>query len=261
MLTSGLLVGGTRLRGWLRLKPLQRPRAGPEARAPGVLPWRQERSPRSPARTRDAERQRGHEPPTNQEGVRAVLPGIRRTIGAAREGKAPATADVLKQMLALCPDTLTGKRDRALLALGFAGAFRRSELVALEVADLTEVPDGLRRSAAARPTQEGEGAEVAIPRGGYRQPPVEAVQAWLAAAGMGLKAGASNRGRLLAISAAVAETTLLARSVSCGAAIGTTPEAQPKQWSLPADRVPLPELQYLGAGGDQIYLTDWARHS
>jgi hypothetical protein len=42
----------------------------------------------------------GHEPPTNQEGVRAVPRGIRRTIGAAREGKAPATADVLKQMLA-----------------------------------------------------------------------------------------------------------------------------------------------------------------
>jgi hypothetical protein len=34
--------------------------------------------------------------------------------------------------------------DRALLCLGFAGAFRRSELCALEVADLTEVPDGLR---------------------------------------------------------------------------------------------------------------------
>ena len=31
----------------------------------------------------------GHEPPTNQEGVRAVLRGIRRTIGSARQGKAP----------------------------------------------------------------------------------------------------------------------------------------------------------------------------
>jgi hypothetical protein len=50
----------------------------------------------------------GYEPPTTQEGVRAVLRGIRRTIGAAREGKAPATADVLKPMLALCPDTLAG---------------------------------------------------------------------------------------------------------------------------------------------------------
>jgi hypothetical protein len=65
----------------------------------------------------------GHEPPTSQEGVRGVLRGIRRTIGAAREGKAPAPADALKEMLALCPDTLAGKRDRALLALGFAGGF------------------------------------------------------------------------------------------------------------------------------------------
>ena len=100
----------------------------------------------------------GHEPPTNQEGVRAVLRGIRRTIGAAREGKAPATADVLKQMLALCPDTLIGKRDRALLALGFAGAFRRSELVALQVEDLVETPDGLRVAIRRSKTdQEGQG--------------------------------------------------------------------------------------------------------
>ena len=105
-----------------------------------------------------------------------------RTTGTASEGQAPATADVLKQMLALCPDTLVGKRDRALLAFGFAGAFRRSGLCALEVADLTETPDGLRilirRS---KGDQEGQGQEVAIPRG-YRLRPVEAVQTWLAAA-------------------------------------------------------------------------------
>jgi integrase len=64
--------------------------------------------------------------------------------GAAKQGKAPATADPIGQMLALCPDNMIGRRDRALLALGFAGAFRRSELCALDVADLTEVPDGLR---------------------------------------------------------------------------------------------------------------------
>jgi len=84
-------------------------------------------------------------------------------------------------MLDACPDTM-GHRDRALLALGFAGAFRRSELVALEVADLTEVPDGLRvRIRRSKTDQEGEGAEIAIPRG-YRLRPVEAVQTWLAAA-------------------------------------------------------------------------------
>ena len=124
----------------------------------------------------------GHEPPTNAEGVKAVLRGIRRTIGAATQGKAPATADVLTSMLALCPDTLIGKRDRALLALGFAGAFRRSELCALDVADLTETPDGLRVLIRHSKTdQEGQGQEVAIPRG-YRLRPVEAVQTWLAAA-------------------------------------------------------------------------------
>ena len=88
----------------------------------------------------------------------------------------------MKIQLALCPATLAGHRDRALLALGFAGALRRSELVALEVADLTEVPDGLRvRIRRSKTDQEGEGAEIAIPRG-YRLRPVEAVQAWLAAA-------------------------------------------------------------------------------
>ena len=87
-------------------------------------------------------------------------------------------------MVALCPDSLIGKRDRALLCLGFAGAFRRSELCALEVADLTEVPDGLRilirRS---KGDQEGAGQEVAIPRG-YKLRPVEAVQTWLNSAGI-----------------------------------------------------------------------------
>jgi hypothetical protein len=66
------------------------------------------------------------------------------------------------------------KRDRALLALGF-------ELCALEVADLTETPDGLRVLIRHSKTdQEGQGAEVAILRG-CRLRPVEALQAWLAA--------------------------------------------------------------------------------
>jgi integrase len=124
----------------------------------------------------------GHEPPTSAEGVKAALRGIRRTIGAAKQGKAPATADLIGQMLVLCPDNMIGRRDRALLALGFAGAFRRSELCALDVADLTEVPDGLRilirRS---KGDQEGQGQEIAIPRG-YKLRPVEAVQTWLASA-------------------------------------------------------------------------------
>jgi hypothetical protein len=52
------------------------------------------------------------------------------------------------------------------LLLGFAGAFRRSELVALDVADIEETPEGLlvtiRRS---KTDQKGLGRKVAIPRG------------------------------------------------------------------------------------------------
>jgi len=51
-------------------------------------------------------------------------------------GKTPATADLIARLLAACPPTLIGLRDRALIAFGFAGAFRRSELLALEVAGL-----------------------------------------------------------------------------------------------------------------------------
>ena len=123
----------------------------------------------------------GHEPPTSSEAVKVVLRGIRRTIGSAKQGKAPATADLIGQMVALCADNMIGKRT-ARCSAWVCGAFRRSELCALEVAGLTEVPDGLRvlirRS---KGDQEGQGVEVAILRG-CRLRPVKAVQSWLAAA-------------------------------------------------------------------------------
>ena len=125
----------------------------------------------------------GHrEPPSNAETVKAVMRGIRRAIGTASMQKAPATADIIGEMLKYCPDNLRGKRDRALLTLGFAGAFRRSERVALSIEDLAEVPDGLRVTICRSKTdQEGVGQGIAIPTG-YRPRPMEAVQAWLAAA-------------------------------------------------------------------------------
>ena len=81
-----------------------------------------------------------------------------------------------------CARTRSPARDRALLALGFAGAFRRSELCALEAEDLVETPDGLRVLIRRSKTdQEGQGAEVAILRG-CRLRSVEAMQTWRAAA-------------------------------------------------------------------------------
>ncbi|SFV17107.1 Site-specific recombinase XerD [Methylobacterium sp. 174MFSha1.1] len=122
--------------------------------------------------------------PTEDEAVRATMKGIRRKVGTAPDQKAAATADVLMAMLMRTPDTLTGKRDRALLALGFAGAFRRSELVALDVSDLREDPEGLRvlvrRS---KVDQEGAGFEKATPHGRFIRP-VALLRDWLETAGI-----------------------------------------------------------------------------
>jgi site-specific recombinase XerD len=122
--------------------------------------------------------------PCTAEDVKVILAGIRRTLGTAPKRKAAATAERVRAMLDACPNTMIGLRDRALLALGFAGAFRRSELVALRVEDLTECPDGyrvlIRRS---KTDQTGEGHEIVIPRG-LKIRPVEAVQTWLQAAGI-----------------------------------------------------------------------------
>ena len=123
--------------------------------------------------------------PTDDEAVHAAMKGIRRKLWGRRvDQKAAATADILAALLMRTPDTLTGKRDRALLALGFAGAFRRSELVALDVADLREDAEGLRvivrRS---KVDQEGQGFEKAIPHGRFIRP-VALVREWLDAAGI-----------------------------------------------------------------------------
>lgn len=90
-----------------------------------------------------AHRAGGHEPPTNSMPVKAVIRGIRRTIGTKVTRKAPATADTLKKMLRRIPDGHIGKRDRALLLLGFAAALRRSELAGLQVTDLERSPEGI----------------------------------------------------------------------------------------------------------------------
>ncbi|HEX4409935.1 MAG TPA: site-specific integrase [Xanthobacteraceae bacterium] len=137
------------------------------------------------AAIRYAHRAAGHDTPTGDERVRAVLAGIRRTVGAAPKRKKAATSDVVLAMAAPSPNaSLRDLRDRAILLLGFAGAFRRSELVALDTADLAETPQGLlvtiRRS---KTDQDGQGRTVAIPRGDTACP-VAALAAWRAAAGI-----------------------------------------------------------------------------
>ena len=80
------------------------------------------------------------------------------------------------------PLTVTGVRDRAIILLGFAGALRRSELVALNVADIEMTENGLLvRILRSKTDQEAEGAVVAVLSGGTYCP-AEAVLSWLTAA-------------------------------------------------------------------------------
>jgi site-specific recombinase XerD len=79
------------------------------------------------------------------------------------------------------PGTLRGTRDRALVLLGFGGAFRREELMSLNVADLEFVTDGLRVTIRHSKTdQESIGQTIAVARG-TTCCPIAAVQEWLAA--------------------------------------------------------------------------------
>ena len=104
--------------------------------------------------------------PTDAEGVKATMRGIRRTFGSAKIRKAPAVAGKVLGMVATAPDRLSGLRDRALLLIGFGGALRRSELVALDVADIQETETGLLvKIRGSKTDQERAGATIAIARG------------------------------------------------------------------------------------------------
>ena len=118
--------------------------------------------------------------------VSEVWKGIKRAKGTGQTAKAPVlTADV-RAMVNTLEDSLLGTRDRALLLIGFAGAFRRSELVNLIRANVEFNRDGLvvtlRRS---KTDQEGEGRKIGLPFGSNPSTcPIRALQAWLEASGI-----------------------------------------------------------------------------
>jgi integrase len=126
----------------------------------------------------------GHQSPSEARAVRDLLAGMRRTHGVATYGKEALLSDDLRAIVRELGDSPRDTRDRALLLVGFAGAFRRSELVSLEVEDVRYVPEGLviqlRRS---KSDQEAQGREVPIPSGTRAETcPVTALRAWTARA-------------------------------------------------------------------------------
>lgn len=127
----------------------------------------------------------GYQSPTKDGRVREILKGLVRERGSATKSKTALGTNELRAMLAALPTTTIGIRDRALLLLGFLGAFRRSELASLTVDDLEFIPeDGLavciQRS---KTDQEAVGRLVGVPYGKSPETcAVIATQSWLDAA-------------------------------------------------------------------------------
>lgn len=117
--------------------------------------------------------------PTKSDIVKTTLRGIKRTFGTKQRQVSPV---LTKDIFEMWQDFkgIKGIRDRALLLIGFAGAFRRSELVALDISDLDFVEQGLiitlRKS---KTDQEAEGRKIAIPFGRFAACPVKSLQEWL----------------------------------------------------------------------------------
>lgn len=147
--------------------------------------------------------------PADDPQVANVLQGLGRLLPKQpRQVKALRASD-LHGMLACCDDLARQEpyrtraiRDAAVLAMGFAGALRRSEICGLRLVDLEFVPHGvlvhIRKS---KTDQLGEGQAVAVP-GGDRIQPVKRIRAWLAVSGImagplfqTLRRGGNLRGR------------------------------------------------------------------
>ena len=119
--------------------------------------------------------------------VRAAMSAIRREKGTFQHGKSPILLETIELLSAnFSGNDIVTLRDKALLLLGFAGAFRRSELVSVQVEDLTFTPQGLIVFIPrAKGDQLGKGSTIAIP---FAPNPkicaVRAIHDWLEASGI-----------------------------------------------------------------------------
>jgi len=178
--------------------------------------------------------------------VDEVMRGVRRLWQKPAAQKAPAVDEDIKHMVdVIDASRLKGLRDRALLLMGFAGALRRSELVALDVEHLSERPEGLSILIARSKTdQEGQGQTIAVPRvPDSPYCPVRAVEEWLEKAGI--------------------ETGAVLRRMQQGEVVGQarlTPQSVALVIKELASRVGLDPARYAGHSLRSGFLTSAARN-
>lgn len=159
-----------------------------------------------------AHRAIGQPSPTEDIAVERAMRGIERMIGTRRTPKTAATVPILRQLLAATSDdTLLGKRNRAILLLGFASALRRSELCALRLEHVAHDARGITIFIARSKTdQTGEGQTVGVPRAlDDAVCPVRALGEWVVAAGI-------ERGPVFLAFRGRSQSHLVAPTRACG---------------------------------------------
>lgn len=125
--------------------------------------------------------------PTAAPDVRKLLQGIARREGKPKRQAKAFRLEHLEAMVnhLSAQSSLKACRDRALLLVGFFGAFRRSELVQVHLAHLQWEPEGILITVPRSKTdQSGEGRLKALPYGEGELCPVTALKVWLKTAGI-----------------------------------------------------------------------------
>lgn len=118
---------------------------------------------------------KGRISPVRDKLVKRTMQGIRRTFGVVQRQRrvhALVKDDLLELLVLVAKQKpLKAARDKAILLVGFAGAFRRSELVALNVEDMTWHVHGIElRISRSKTDQMGEGRTVFIPHATLNRP-------------------------------------------------------------------------------------------
>ena len=126
-----------------------------------------------------------HQSPTNHPKVCQIIAGLKRMLGTAPKRVSALRDFHIKQMLKKCSNTPIGARDAAILALGFAGALRRSEICQLKYEDIQIINATKTMSLSmtitirkSKTDQEGKGQKIAIVEGDGLKP-ISVLLKWL----------------------------------------------------------------------------------
>ena len=127
-----------------------------------------------------AHKDKGVADPTKSELVKRVLKGIERHHGVTQKQAAPLLLEQLERIVAGLGPSRKDHRDKALLLVGFYGAFRGSELLSLRVEDCAfERDEALLFLRKSKTDQNARGRWIAVPGHSYSGCPVGALKSWV----------------------------------------------------------------------------------